>query len=124
MNKFIIWSTILSVMNLIGCYYQEQMSPDDYSFDENSIVKITTKDTVYNFNGNDYYLENDTLFGKVSKKLDERRTLKFIVEIPVEDIERVEVERSDAVGTTFTVLGVLAGIFGVLVIIFAVSYGS
>ena len=54
MKKLIIALTILSFLNLIGCHYQEQMNPGDYTFDENSTIKITTKDTVYNFNGDDY----------------------------------------------------------------------
>ena len=103
-------------MNLIGCYYQGQMTPGDYTFDENSAMKITTKDTVYNFNGDDYYLVNDTLIAEVSKKLDRTTSLKFNVEIPVEDIEDVEIERTDAVATTFIVLGALVGVLFLLLL--------
>jgi len=106
-RKIIIWLTIFSVMNLIGCYYQEQMNPGDYTFDENSTMKITTKDTVYNINGNDCHLENDTLIAEVSKKLDRKTSLKFNIAIPVEDIEEVEVERTNALLTTLTVIGLL-----------------
>ena len=118
MKKFIIWLTIISVMNLIGCYYQEQMNPGDYTFDENSTMKITTKDTVYNFNGDNYHLENDTLFGTVSKKLDVSRTLKTNVEIAVVDMVSVELERSDAVGTLLIMFGVPFGILGGLLVLF------
>jgi hypothetical protein len=107
MRKLIIWLTIFSVMNLIGCYYQEQMNPGDYTFDENSTVKITTKDTVYNFTGDDYYLGNDTLIGELSTKLDKKTTLITDVEIPLKDIEKLEIERNDAVLTTLTVIGAL-----------------
>ena len=118
MKKLIIWLTILVVLNLIGCYYQEQMNPDDYTFDENSTLNVTTKDTVYNFNGNDYRLENDTLFGKISKKLDERRILIYNVEVPVEDMINVELEGIDVIGTTLTILGVVVGLFGAFVFSF------
>ena len=107
MRKLIIWLTIFSVMNLIGCYYQEQMNPGDYTFDENSTVKITTKDTVYNFNGDDYSLVNDTLIAVVSKKLDKKTTLRTNYEIPVKDIEKLEIDRNNALLTTLTVIGVL-----------------
>jgi len=117
MRKIIIWLTIFSVMNLIGCYYQEQMNPGDYTFDENSTMKITTKDTVYNFSGNDYYLVNDTLIAEVSKKLDRTTSLKFNVEIPVDDIEEVEVERTDVLLTTLTVVGVFVGVLGLIVLV-------
>ena len=124
MRKIIIWLTIFSVMNLIGCYYQEQMNPDDYTFDESNSMKITTEDTVYNFNGDDYYMINDTLFGEVSKKLDRTTSLIFNVEIPVEDIEQVEIERSDALLTTFTVVGVFVGVLGLIVLIAGTSGGG
>ncbi|MCZ6702369.1 MAG: hypothetical protein O6940_04935 [Ignavibacteria bacterium] len=117
MRKIIIWLTIFSVMNLIGCYYQEQMNPGDYTFDENSTMKITTKDTVYNFSGNDYYLVNDTLIAEVSKKLDKNTSLKFNVEIPVDDIEEVEVERSDTALSILLGLGIVVGVLGLIVLV-------
>ena len=118
MKKLIIWLTILSVMNLVGCYYQEQMNPGDYTFDENSTMKITTNDTVYNFNGDDYHLVNDTLFGKITKKIDERKKLIYDVEVPVADMVSVELEGIDVIGTTLTILGVLVGLFGAFVFSF------
>ncbi len=117
MRKLIIWLTIFSVMNLIGCYYQEQMNPSDYKFDENSTMKITTKDTVYNFSGDDYSLVNDTLIGIMSKKLDERTTLKINFGIPVENIESVEVERSNTTLSILLGLGIVVGVY-VLIALF------
>jgi len=122
MKKLIIWLTILAVLNLIGCYYQKQVNPGDYTFGETSTIKITTKDSVYNFNENDYYLENDTLFGTVFKLSEERTTPILNVEIPVENMEAVEVERFDVAGTILTVLGSLAGIF-LLVMIITIADG-
>ncbi len=119
MKKLIIWLTIFSFMNLIGCHYQEQMNPGDYTFDENSTIKITTKDTVYNFSGDDYSLVNDTLIGIMAKKLDERTTLKINFGIPVENIESVEVDRTDVLLTTILVVGIL--IIPVTLIIAAIT---
>ena len=120
MKKLIIWLTIFSVMNLIGCYYQEQMNPSDYKFDENSTMKITTKDTVYNFSGDDYSLVNDTLIGIMSKKLDERTTLKINFGIPVENIESVEVERSNTTLSILLGLGIVVGVY-VLIALFTLD---
>jgi PDZ domain-containing secreted protein len=94
------------------------MNPGDYTFDENSTMKITTKDTVYNINGNDCHLENDTLIAEVSKKLDRTTSLKFNVSIPVEDIEEVEIERTDALATVLIGIGIVAG---ALVLAFFIS---
>jgi hypothetical protein len=93
------------------------MNPTDYTFDENNTMKITTKDTVYNFNGNDINLVNDTLTAEVSKKLSKNKSLKFNVAIPVVDIEGVEVERTDALATVLTTLGVLVGVLGLLILL-------
>lgn len=77
-------------------------------------MKITTKDTTYNFSGNDYYLEYDTLIAEISKKLDKNTSLNFNVEIPVNDMEIVEGERTDVLLTTLTVLGILVGILALM----------
>ena len=124
MKNLIIWLTIFSVMNLIGCHYQKQMNPGDYTFDENSTIKITTKDTVYTFSGDDYYMINDTLSGEVSKKLDKKTSLKFNVEIPVNDMENVEVERTDVLLTTLTVVGVFVGVLGLIGLLAGTSGGG
>ena len=44
--------------------------------------------------------------------MDERTKLKFKVKIPFEEIEYVELEKTDPLGTTLTIIGVLAGLFG------------
>ena len=117
MNKLIITITILSFLNLIGCYYQEQMNPGEYAFDEKDELHLTTKDTTYNIGEKDYYLENDTLFATFSKKLDRETTLKTVVKIPVKDMKSVEVKRSDT-GLSFLVgLGAVVGLFALIFLI-------
>ena len=127
MKKFIITITIISFLNLIGCYYQEQMNPGTYNFDEEEKLQLTTKDTTYNIGEKDYKLENDTLFVTFSKKLDRETTLKTVVEIPVENIESVEVKRSDS-GLSFLLgLGVVVGLFALIYLIstdFTGDWGS
>jgi len=123
MKRLIISLTIVSFLNLIGCYYQEQMKPADYSFDESNIIKVTTKDTVYNLNGKDISLVNDTLFGKVSKKIDKSNVITFNLVIPVEDIEVVEVERSDTALLILLGLGIVVGVF-VLAFLLTTNFGQ
>ena len=124
MKKIIVYLTIFSLLNLAGCYYQEQMNPGDYKFDENSKLTITTRDSVYNFIGDDYYLKNDTVHGIQSVKMDRRTTYKLKVEIPVKEIATVDVERTDALASIFATLGVLVGILGLVILIWAANYGS
>ena len=54
---------------------------------------------------------NDTLIAVVSKKLDEKTKLKSNVEIPVEDIEEVEIERTDVIATVLITFVVVVGVF-------------
>ena len=115
MKKIIVYLTIFSLLNLAGCYYQEQMNPSDYKFDENSKLIITTRDSVYNFIGDDYYFKNDTVHGIQSLKIDKRTTAKLKVKIPVETIETVEVEKTDVVATVLTTLCVIVGVFAIIV---------
>ncbi|MBE0571505.1 MAG: hypothetical protein IH618_08175 [Ignavibacteriaceae bacterium] len=117
MKKIIVYLTIFSLLNLAGCYYQEQMNPGNYKFDENSKLTITTRDSVYNFIGDDYYFKNDTVHGIQSVKMDRRTTYKLKVEIPVEEIATVDVERTDALATILLALGITIGVFAVIFLI-------
>jgi len=103
------------MLNLVGCYYQQQMSPEEYTFDENLDLQVTTKDTVYNISGDDYFYSNNTLFAKVPIQLDKHTSAKQKVNIPVETIEIVEVEKTDVVATVLTTLGVIVGVFAIVV---------
>jgi hypothetical protein len=114
MKKLIITVTLLSFLNLIGCYYQEQMNPSKYSFDEEEDLQLTTKDTTYNIGEKDYYLENDTLFVTFSKKLDRETTLITDVELPIKDVETLEVQRTDSGLTALLILGSIIGLLTVL----------
>ena len=117
MKKLIITITILSLLNMIGCYYQEQMTPGNYNFDENEELMITTKDSVYNLNGNEYYLENDTLFFTVKTKIDKQSTLKTIEKISVEEMESVEVEKTNTLLTILSGFGIVIGVLVIWVLL-------
>lgn len=94
-------------MNLTGCYYQQQMNPEEYNFDENLDLQVTTKDTVYNLKASDYYYYNDSLFVRASQNLNKQTKFKYQVVIPAEDIQKLETKRAD-VGGTMIIIGVIA----------------
>ena len=54
-KKLISSILVLALLNLIGCYYQEQMTPANFNFNEKEDMQVTTKDTTYNLGGKDYY---------------------------------------------------------------------
>ena len=111
-KKIIIYLTIASLLNLVGCYYQQQMNPSEYSFDENLSLHITTKDTVFTLSPDDYYYDKDTLFVTTSKfiyKNNYRMQVrdKIIDKIPTKDIEKLQIEKTDVAGTALVILGTI-----------------
>jgi len=124
-KKLISSILVLALLNLIGCYYQEQMTPANFNFNEKEDMQVTTKDTTYNLGGKDYYFDNDTLIATVSKPLDERTNLKFSIGIPVETIEMIEVKKMDTLNTTILIGIIVLTVVG-LVFLFSSghSYGS
>jgi len=111
-KKIIIYLTIASLLNLVGCYYQQQMNPSEYSFDENLSLHITTKDTVFTLSPDDYYYDKDTLFVTTSKfiyKNNYRMQVrdKIIDKIPTKDIEKLQIEKTDVAGTALIVFGTI-----------------
>ena len=117
MKKIIVISLIISMINLMGCYYQEHMTPSSYNFDDHSDIQIITSDTTYKLNGKDYHLANDTLFTTIPKQIDERTTHKLKVNIPVSEIKSVQVERTDAFASIATALGVITVILALAIAI-------
>jgi len=108
MKKIIIYLTIASLLNLVGCYYQQQISPEEYNFDGKEELQVTTMDSlVHSINSGDYYYERDTLFAKVSKMTPNNVIIKYDTKIPVEEIEKLEIVKMDVLETTLIIGGVL-----------------
>jgi hypothetical protein len=106
LKKILVLLIILSFSNFVGCYYNEQMNPICYGFDEKINLTVTTTDTLYKLNENNYYLNKDTLFSttgysQIDRSTNHSQTLK----IPVTQIEKVEVNRVDVLNTTLIVVG-------------------
>ncbi|GIK59775.1 MAG: hypothetical protein HND39_03225 [Ignavibacteriota bacterium] len=112
MKKIIEITLIISMVNLLGCYYQEQMTPVAYDFDEHSDIQVSTSDTTYKLMGDDYHFANDTLFATLSTKIDRQTTLKTNIKIPEENIKSNEIERTDTGMTILLTTGILIGVLG------------
>jgi hypothetical protein len=111
MKKFVITITIFSMMSMMGCSYTEQMEPDEIDFNENQDLNVVMTDTTYTLEADHYYYNNDTIFTILSKPLDESPISKFEKQIPVEEIETVEVDKFDYVATIIAPLAVVSLIF-------------
>ena len=128
MKKIITYLTIASLLNLVGCYYQQQMIPEEYNFDEKLDLQVTTKDTTYSLTAEDYYYDKDTLFVTVSKFIYKnnyrvRVTDKVIAKIPAEEIELIQLEKADGVASILVIVGVVVIILGTIGIIVMAEEG-
>ena len=109
-KKIIIYLTIFSMLNIVGCYYQQQMNPEEYNFADGDNIQVTTKDTTYSLIAKDYYYDKDTIYAtsiKVIDKNDYKVKYKITTKIPVKDIEKLEIEKTDVTATTWIVAGVV-----------------
>ena len=110
MKRVIIYLTIASLLNLVGCYYQQQMNPEEYNFANGDNIQVTTKDTAYSLITKDYYYDKDTLYTTSLKVVDKNHykvQYKLTTKIPVKDIEKLEIEKTDVTATTWIVAGVV-----------------
>ena len=127
MKNIIIYLTIASLLNLVGCYYQQQMTPEEYSFTEGDNIQVTTKDTTYSFGAKDYYYDKDTLYSTSLKVVDKNHykvQYKLTTKIPVKDIEKLEIEKTDVTATIGIVAGVVVIIAGIIVTLAIADYSG
>ena len=119
-KRILIFSIMISFLNLVGCYYQQQMNPEEYNFDEKLDLQVTTKDTTYSLSAKDYYYDKDTLYAILSKwmyKDDYWVRNKTATKIPVNEMEKLEIEKIDEAATIGIVAGFVLIIAGIMVII-------
>jgi hypothetical protein len=120
MKKIIIYLTIASLINLFGCYTQQQITLEEFDFESSEDIRITTKDATYSLSAGDYYFDNDTLFANLEQVKYSNYDwvlYKIATKIPVKEIEKLEIEKIDAAGTTWLVAGVVVIVVGVIAII-------
>ena len=123
-NKVFITFLMLAFINIIaGSYSFESITVPEYNQVEREEGKpneiyVKTKDyREYHFSDSNFYIENDTLYGKGAIVVDgiERA---FEGKLALSDIQSIQFEYLNGDTTTFLVLGIVAGLYivtGVLV---------
>ena len=127
MKKIIIYLTIASLLNLVGCYYQQQMHPNEYNFADGDNIQVTTKDTTYSLSAKDYNYDKDTLYARSLKVVDKNHykvQYKLTTKIPVKDIEKLEIEKTDVTATIGLVAGIVLVVTAIIVIIAIADYSG
>jgi len=92
MKKLTITITILSFLNLIGCYSYQEITKDEFTEAEEYLdLQVITKDQyIYEFDEGNYIVQEDSINGSgkfVNKKLIKARFKDFNGSIYLEDIE-------------------------------------
>jgi len=116
-NKLISSLLVVALLNLLGCYSIQSVTVPEYKQVEeeegipNEIYVKTKDNQEYHFSDWNFYIENDTLYGKEILFLSDREQL-FDRKIALLNIESIEFEGFDSVDTWL----LLAGVGVVLVI--------
>jgi len=113
MNKKLISSIlVVALLNLLGCYSSELVNATEYKQIEeegkpNEIYVITKDSQEYHFSESNFYVENDTLYGKGKLLLSDGEEL-FDGKIAFSEIESIKFEYLNGATTALLVLGIVA----------------
>ena len=115
MRKIIIWLTIFSVMNLIGCYSYQEITKDEFTKAEVYLdLQVVTKNQhIYEFDEGDYTVQKDSIYGSgklINKKTINAKFREFTGSIYLEDIETFKFDKYNTV-LTVLVIGCGVGLF-------------
>ena len=127
MKRVIIYLTIASLLNLVGCYYQQQMNVNEYDFSkshtENRPIKIIKIDsTVYILNQYDYQFRDDTLFVQQKQIMDDNIEKRVWLRVPLNEIQSVEIEKIDSGNTILMISIITVGILAIAIAIYAIMW--
>ena len=120
-KKSFIGFMVLSILNLIGCYSFQSVSPElmneSISADGGDAIKLMTKEYIdYRFDRYSYRVENDSIKGN-GFVLQINEEVPFNGKIAFEDIINLNVEKLDAVASFGLAFGVaIIGLILVFVI--------
>lgn len=109
MKKLIITTTILSLLNMFGCYSYHTISKEEINQTEEyrDLQVITKNKYVYEFNEGNYTISEDSIYGIGNLKLVMGKKVYKDYEgsINFEDVEKLRMDKLD-IGTTILVIAI------------------
>ena len=126
-RKIFISFLLLALINfLAGCYSAESITVSEYKQvekeDKPDEIYVKTKDSEeYHFSESNFYIENDTLYGKGKLILDKEQPLDR--KIAISNIAWIEVDSINWLTTSLFTLGILVGAF-ILFLVIAYASGA
>lgn len=107
MKKIIITLTIISFMNLIGCYSYQTISREELNqAEEYKDLQVITKNKyIYEFDESNYTISEDSIYGSGNLKLIRGKKVYKDYEgsINFEDVEELGMEKFDVVTTILVI---------------------
>lgn len=107
MKKIIITLTIISFMNLIGCYSYQTISREELNqAEEYKDLQVITKNKyIYEFDESNYTISEDSIYGSGNLKLisDEKVYKDYEGSINFEDVEKLRMDKFDVVTTILVI---------------------
>jgi hypothetical protein len=109
-KKYIVSILIPALLiQLYGCYSMTEISKDEMSeFKEGGDLIVFTKDsTIYSFEESNYYMSNDSLYGKGYVKFSDNSDFKVATEgtIALTNIEKIQQDELNPTNTTWLIIG-------------------
>jgi hypothetical protein len=109
-KKYIVSVLIPALLvQLCGCYSMKEISKDEMTgLKEGGDLIVYTKDsTIYSFEEPNYYISNDTLYGKGYVKFSEDSDFKVEIEnsIARTNIEKIQKDELNPTSTTWLIMG-------------------
>ena len=131
MNKKLISSVlIIAILNFVGCYSLKSVTVSEYKQIEkkegrpDEIFVNTVYGQKYYFTDSNFYIENDSLYGK-GILLSSKEDLPFEGKIALNRIESFKMELYDQSKTTWLIVGGIAYLLlGILIIAGINSFGE
>lgn len=112
-KKFISSILLIAFLNLLGCYSFKSVTIPEFKKVEEKENKpnefyVKSKDSQeYHFSDSDFYIENDTLYGKEILRIDNRppyEEYQLDRKIALSDIESIEIKSFNLTATTLLLL--------------------
>lgn len=109
MKKSIITVTILSFLNMLGCYSYHTITKEELNQAEeyNNLQVITKNKYVYEFDEGNYTIGEDSIYGSGNLKLIKGKKVyeNYEGSIKFENVEKVRMDKLD-LGTTILVIAI------------------
>ncbi len=125
-KRFIVTVLIPALLiQLYGCYSMQDISKDEMAaFKEGGDLIVRTKDsTIYFFEESNYYISNDSLYGRGYAKFSDVPDFKILNKsaIALTSIKTIQQEDLNLITTGLLIGGILAVVIAVLLILFPSS---